>query len=280
MKRFLRVMMCAAMVLTAIACSTKTDISVMSYNVRVDVSEDGEHRWPNRRHASLNLIRTEQPTIFGVQEALPWQYQYLADSLSAEYGSYGVGREDGVARGEYMAIFYRKDQVELLDCGTFWLSETPEVPSRGWDAMCRRTCTWTKLKMKESGKTFFYFNTHLDHVGAEARRQSLLMIAERIKEYAAADEPVFLTADFNSTVDQPIYEPIKALLIDSRMEAPESDHRATLNRWRADQKERADCVIDHIFVRGVEPQSFKMLDGDYGAPFISDHYPVLLRAQF
>ncbi len=278
MKKLLNIALCLAMALVIASCG-KTEIKVISYNVRVDVSEDGENCWDNRKQASINMINAEKPTIFGLQEAQLHQYQYLKENLP-QYGSYGLGREDGASYGEHMAIFYDTESVEMLDCGTFWLSETPEVPSRGWDAMCKRSCTWARLKMKANNQEFIYMNTHLDHYGPEARRQSLMLIAQRIEEIAANGEPVFLTADFNSTTDQPIYEPIKAMLIDSRQAAPATDHRATLNCWERTHFDDASWVIDHIFVRGVEPKSFRVLDGDYGAPFISDHYPVILEAEF
>lgn len=270
--------MCLAVAMTIASCS-RVAVKVISYNVRVDVSKDGDNRWDNRKQASINMINAEKPTIFGVQEAQHHQYQYLKENLP-QYGSYGVGREDGVSYGEHMAIFYHTESVELLESGTFWLSETPEKPSRGWDAMCKRSCTWARFRMKANDKEFVYVNTHLDHYGPEARRQSLMLIAQRIGEIAANGEPVFLTADFNSTTDQPIYAPIKAILLDSRQEAPVSDHRASLNCWERTHFDNADWVIDHIFVRGVKPKVFKVLDGDYGAPFISDHYPVVLEAKF
>lgn len=278
MKKLLNLMLYALVALTLASCG-KTEIKVISYNIRVDVSEDGEHQWDNRKHASIAMINAEQPTIFGLQEAQQHQYEYLKENLP-QYDSYGVGREDGKSYGEHMAIFYLKEQVELLNCGTFWLSETPEEVSRGWDAMCRRTCTWARLRMKANNKEFVYLNTHLDHAGPEARRQSLILIAERIGTLAPNGEPVILNADFNSTVDQPIYEPIKAILTDSRQAAPITDHRATLNCWERTHFDDPTWVIDHIFVRGVEPEEFKVLDGDYGAPFISDHYPVMLTAKF
>ena len=278
MKRVFTIAACVAFALLSVACQSKFDISVISYNVRVDTSVDGDNRWECRRHASLNMIRAEQPTIFGVQEAMPHQYQYLKDSLP-QYGSYGIGREDGQSWGEHMAIFYHKDFVELLDCGTFWLSETPDVPSHGWDAMCKRTCTWVRLKLKTDGREFVYMNTHLDHVGEQARRESLRMITQRITELAPNGEPVILTADFNSTVDNPIYDTLRTIRLDTRAIAPESDSRATLNCWRTDKTDDPTWVIDHVFVRGVEAQSFRVLDGDYGAPFISDHYPVLMRGR-
>ncbi len=258
------------------ACSP-IPFKVISYNVRVNSASDGPNRWDCRKQASINMIREERPTVFGVQEAQPVHMEYLKANLP-EYGCYGVGREDGVASGEHMAIFYRTDQVELLDCGTFWLSQTPDTPSRGWDAMCKRTCTWAKLKMKRSGKVFVYLNTHLDHVGVEARVRGMELIVSRIKELAPEGEPVFLTADFNMVATHEAFDVVRDLLDDARQVAPQSDHRATLNCWDSTQVNRADWVIDHIFVRGVNVENFEVLrDKNYGAPFISDHYPVIMR---
>lgn len=281
MKRYLLIIAALALAFAASACRSEqpSDITVISYNIRLGGGWDGEHKWDNRKHASLNMIREERPTVFGLQEALPAQMQYLVENLP-EYEHIGVGREDGVASGEHMAIFYLKDEVELLDGGTFWLSPTPDTPSKGWDAACKRTCTWTKLRMKRTGKKFAYLNTHLDHVGAEARREGLALIAERIVEIMP-EGTVFLTADFNATTSNPAFEPIKAIMKDARAEAAATDHRATLNLWSTEHCSNPDFVIDHIFYRGAEAHSFKVLcDKNYGAPFISDHYPVVMKATF
>ena len=187
-----------------------------------------------------------------------------------------VGREDGKAEGEMMAIYYRADRVELLDSGTFWLSETPDEVSKGWDGACKRTCTWALMRMKDSGREFAYFNTHLDHVGPTARAEALKLIVKRIAELVPAGMPLFLTADFNSTTDEPIFEPLKAAMRDARAEAPQSDPRGTFNDWGRE----SDVVIDHIFFRDADARSFTVLcDKNYGAPYISDHYPVALVAE-
>jgi endonuclease/exonuclease/phosphatase family metal-dependent hydrolase len=255
------------------------DIKVISYNIRLSTKSDGDNWWENRKQASINMINEEKPTIFGLQEALPVQVEYLAENLP-EYAYIGVGRDDGKQKGEFMAIFYRKDEVELLDGGTFWLSETPEKPSRGWDAACFRSCTWTKLKMKSNGKIFAYLNTHLDHVGKEARKEGLALIAKRAQEIVSDDMPVFLTADFNAVTSNPIFEPVKAIMKDAREVAPETDRRATINFYQPGNEDKADWIIDHIFFRGATPKTFKVLrDKDYGAPYISDHYPVVLEAE-
>ena len=281
MKKIFKCAICAIVGLIAwTGCMEKpVDIKVISYNIRLSTKSDGDNWWENRKQASINMINEEKPTIFGLQEALPVQVEYLAENLP-EYAYIGVGRDDGKQKGEFMTIFYRKDDVELLDGGTFWLSETPDTPSRGWDAACFRSCTWTKLKMKSNGKIFAYLNTHLDHVGKEARKEGLALIAKRAQEIVSDDMPVFLTADFNAVTSNPIFEPVKAIMKDAREEAPETDRRATINFYQPGNEDKADWIIDHIFFRGATPKTFKVLrDKNYGAPYISDHYPVVLEAE-
>lgn len=275
MKQILLFALTAVAALTLSSCAEKkNDIKVISYNVRVS-GGDGENHWDKRKHASINMINEERPTIFGVQEAKPDQMQYLVENLP-QYGHIGVGREDGISSGEHMTIFYLKEEVELLDGGTFWLSETPEEPSMGWDAACKRSCTWTKLRMKDTGKEFAYINTHLDHVGKVAQREGLALICKRFAEIVPVGMPAFLTADFNAVTSDPIFEPLNAEMLDARVAAPDSDERGTFNGWG-----KADSVIDHIFFRGAEAHTFKVLrDKDYGAPYISDHYPVVMTATF
>ncbi|MBQ5915312.1 MAG: endonuclease/exonuclease/phosphatase family protein [Alistipes sp.] len=281
MKKIFSIVLFALALCVAVSCSTeqaKEPIKVISYNIRCGVNpgQDGENNWEYRKQASINMINDEKPTIFGLQEALPPHLEYLKEQLP-QYASYGIARDDGKTEGEYMTIYYLKDEVELLDCGTFWLSETPETPSMGWDAACKRTCTWAKMRMKRSGKEFAYLNTHLDHVGKVAQREGLALMMKRAAEIVPDGMPVFVTADFNCVTSDPIFEPIKAVMKDARETAPQTDRRATFNGW----KPNATAVIDHIFYRGAEPKSFRVLcDKNYGAPYISDHYPVVLEAEF
>lgn len=281
MKKIFSTLLCAVALCALVSCSkeqTKESIKVISYNIRCGVTPgaDGENNWEYRKQASINMINDEKPTIFGLQEALPPHLEYLEEHLP-QYASYGIARDDGKTKGEYMTIYYLKDEVELLDCGTFWLSETPDTPSRGWDAACNRTCTWAKMRMKRSGKEFAYLNTHLDHVGKVAQREGLALMMERAAKIVPDGMPVFVTADFNCVTSDPIFEPIKAVMKDARETAPQTDRRATFNGW----KPNATAVIDHIFYRGAEPKSFRVLcDKNYGAPYISDHYPVVLEAEF
>ena len=145
----------AAAALFGVACDKTSEIKVISYNIRMsgNPEADGENFWEYRKQASLNMIHDEKPTVFGLQEACADQQEFMTTNLP-EYGFIGVGRDDGKSAGEHMTIFWLKDAVEFIDGGTFWLSETPNEVSKGWDGQCRRTCTWTILKMKATGEKF------------------------------------------------------------------------------------------------------------------------------
>lgn len=283
MKKFLLSVAMVASALTLVGCfAPNNQIKVISYNIRLSGhgharGADGVHYWDNRKHASINMINDEKPTVFGLQEACSDQMDFLVENLP-QYDHIGVGRDDGKRAGEFMAIFYDKSKVELIDGGTFWLSPTPEKPSRGWDAACIRTCTWSRMRMKASGDEFIYLNTHLDHVGVVAQEESLKLIVERLQTYIDEELPIFLTADFNATPDSHIFEPLKEVMEDAREVAPESDYRGTFNGWNTVKK---PTLIDHIFLRDAKAHSFRVLcDKNYGAPLISDHYPVVLEASF
>ena len=278
MKKFFYTLAIAAFALMSIACNRTSEIKVMSYNIRLSsgtIKADSIYHWEHRKQASLNLMHEENPTVFGLQEACPDQMDYMVENLP-EYGYIGVGRDDGKRKGEFMSIFYKKEEVEFIDGGTFWLSETPDQVSKGWDAACFRTCTWAILKKKDTGKKFVYMNTHLDHMGKVAREESIKLIVERAEKLTGGKLPVFITADFNSPTSNAIFKPMQEAMLDARVEAPVTDDRGTLNCWGTTPP---GVVIDHVFYRGAEAQKFEVLrDKDYGAPYVSDHYPVMLTA--
>ena len=278
MKKFFYTLAIAAFALMSIACNRTSEIKVMSYNIRLSsgtIKADSIYHWEHRKQASLNLMHEENPTVFGLQEACPDQMDYMVENLP-EYGYIGVGRDDGKRKGEFMSIFYKKEEVEFIDGGTFWLSETPDQVSKGWDAACFRTCTWALLKKKDTGKKFVYMNTHLDHMGKVAREESIKLIVERAEKLTGGKLPVFITADFNSPTSNAIFKPMQEAMLDARVEAPVTDDRGTLNCWGTTPP---GVVIDHVFYRGAEAQKFEVLrDKDYGAPYVSDHYPVMLTA--
>ncbi|MBQ1655219.1 MAG: endonuclease/exonuclease/phosphatase family protein [Bacteroidales bacterium] len=247
------------------------EIKYISYNIRYANANDGDNAWDIRKPATKEMIEREQPDVFGLQEALIGQLQYI-DSNFPQYSRVGVGRDDGKEDGEFMAVYYRSDKFKLLKNGDFWLSETPDECSMGWDAACRRIVTWAKLKDKETGKVFYAFNTHLDHVGEVAREQSILLIVKKIDEIVKKDKaPVFLSGDFNSNVNSAIFDPLKSIMKDSRAILPESEWIPTYNNFGNGN----DAMIDYIFYKNAEVQDFKTLNGDYGKPYISDHYPVM-----
>ena len=247
------------------------EIKYISYNIRNSRANDGDNAWDIRKSATKEMIEREQPDIFGLQEAYIEQLQYI-DNNFPNYSRVGVGRDDGKEDGEFMAVYYRNDKFKLLDNGVFWLSETPDECSMGWDAACRRIVTWAKLKDIESKKVFYAFNTHLDHVGEVAREQSILLIVDRINKIVKKDKaPVFLSGDFNSNVNSAIFDPLKNIMKDSRAILPESEWIPTYNNYGNGN----DAMIDYIFYKNAEVLDFKTLNGDYGKPYISDHYPVM-----
>ena len=271
----------AAAAMFSVACNKTSDIEVMSYNIRYLNNHDGENHWDKRKHASITMINEERPTVFGTQEGVWEQISYLIDNLP-EYGHAGIGQDDGKLDGEFMSIFYDKKQVELLDSGIFWLSETPDVPSIGWGASQHRSCMWTKMRMLSTGEEFFYLNTHLDHRSWPAREESVKLILSRIETLTGgSDIPVFVTADWNAPSTHDIFKPMQGVMLDAREVAPVTDRRATYNAWKKGGEGEFKWAIDHIFFRNAEAHSFQVLmDKTYGVPFISDHYPVVLKATF
>jgi len=246
-------------------------VTVMSYNIRLGTANDGTNSWPLRYAASGMMINDQKPDIFGVQEAFDFQINYLTEATG--YKSVGVGRDDGKHKGEHMSIFYNKKRIKLLKWGTFWLSETPDVPSKGWDAACYRTATWALLKDKASGKKFWYVNTHLDHKGVEARKKGLALIVERIKEINPQGYPMILTGDFNVRVGNPCLDDLNKIMKSARDYAAKTDRSATFNGWG---KASPESVIDHIYYSGFSScPVFEVIKKPYdGRTFISDHYPV------
>ncbi len=271
--RFVFLLSLAVMLICGGCGSREKDVEIkyISYNIRYANASDGDNAWDIRKPATKEMIEREQPDVFGLQEALIGQLQYI-DSNFPQYSRVGVGRDDGKEDGEFMAVYYRNDKFKLLENGNFWLSGTPDQCSMGWDAACKRIVTWAKLKDLDSKKVFYVFNTHLDHVGEVAREQSILLIVKKIDEIVKKDKaPVFLSGDFNSNVSSPIFDPLKNIMKDSRAILPESEWIPTYNSFG----NGGDSMIDYIFYKNAEVLDFKTLNGDYGKPYISDHYPVM-----
>ena len=163
----------------------------------MDTPKDGDNAWPNRKEMVKGLIRFHDFDIFGTQEGFKHQLDNILEL--GNYAYIGAGRDDGKEAGEHSAIFYKKDRFEVLDKGNFWFSETPDVPGKGWDAVCcNRICSWGKFKDKISGQVFFFFNSHYDHQGKVARRESSHLLLKKIREIAGEKAIVFATGDFNA----------------------------------------------------------------------------------
>ena len=245
-------------------------VRVMSYNIRNAGAKDGANAWKKRRAATVEMLRTEQPDVFGIQEAYPEQESFILRRCP-EYGGFGVGRDDGADKGERMSVFYRRDALELLAGGTWWLSETPDVPSVGWDAKYPRTATWAHLRHKATGRDFFFVNTHLDHRGVEARRKGLEMIVARIGEMSPG-APLVLTGDFNVFPDDECHAGVNLMLHDARTDAPVTTDKPSFNGFGLMESK----IIDYIYYRGfTSADEFKVVDATFaGKPYISDHYPI------
>jgi endonuclease/exonuclease/phosphatase family metal-dependent hydrolase len=253
-----------------------SNISAISYNIRLSAALDGSNSWLKRRAASVEMIQQEAPLLIGLQEAMYNQVRYLDRHLN-NYKRIGVGRDDGKRNGEFMAVYYDAKRCNLLDAGTFWLSETPTKVSRGWDAACHRTLTWLKLEHKASGNVFYVFNTHLDHQGQVARKQSIILIDSLINAVVPPNMPVILMGDFNMTADDERLAIIVDTFDESRNCSPITDNRGTYNAFKADFK---PITIDFIFSQKLRCKAHRTLDGDYGVPFISDHYPIAFDFEF
>ncbi|MBR4774538.1 MAG: endonuclease/exonuclease/phosphatase family protein [Bacteroidales bacterium] len=268
MKRILLLM--AALLPLMMGCSPKT-LNVMSYNIRFGKAKDGDFVWENRKGAAVAMVNDQHPAVFGVQEALDFQLEDLLKGCP-DYKCVGVGREDGLHKGEHMAVFYNTGKVELENWGTYWLSETPEAPSKGWDAMCKRTATWALLKDKASGKHFYFVNTHLDHVGKEAQKNGLALVVERIGKMNPEGYPMILMGDFNVYADDPCLKDLRGIMLDAWETAKTVDDGPTYHGYGKDEKPH----IDYIFYTGF-PSCEKMLrvTREYpGCRFVSDHYPI------
>ena len=260
--------------------NNKTYISmkIMSFNIRCENSGDtGERSWLNRRDAVLAMFAEHQPDIAGVQEAKPGQKTFLDQGLTG-YKSIGVGRDDGAGNGEFMAIYYLVNSVELDNWGTFWLSQTPNTPSKGWDADIFRTATYAKFTHAESGKKFFVVNTHLDHRGTVARTMSMELLAEKTKILNPENLPMVLMGDFNMKIDDDNFIGIKTRMGNAAADSPITDDLNSFNSWGNESKTE---TIDHIFYRGFTPLKFRTINRPYsGVTFISDHYPIMAEFQF
>jgi endonuclease/exonuclease/phosphatase family metal-dependent hydrolase len=253
-------------------------INLMTYNIRLNTAADGDNAWPNRKDNVKALVKFHDADILCVQEALPLQVDELLEG--SDFHMEGAGREDGKRKGEHSAIYYNKNRFSKKDGGTFWLSESPDEPSKGWDAKLNRVCTWLRLYDKINKKEFMVFNTHYDHVGVQARIESAKLIKQKIQEIAPK-LPVVFTGDLNVTPETEAIATIKSFLQDSReiSEEPPYGPKGTFSGFSIQNpiKNR----IDYVFVnKAFKVQKYGVLTDSKDMHYFSDHLPVLVRLSF
>lgn len=270
MKRFLVVLWAVL----AVACTAEPTLKVMSYNVRTSEKDDGPNNWELRKPATRALLEEENPDIFGVQEARPDQLAYIAEACP-RYVGFGEGR-DGGEEGEHASVFYNTSVLKLLESGTWWLSETPELPSKGWDAKYPRTATWALMEDLRNGRKFYFVNTHLDHKGAQARRNGLRLIVEKTRGMNP-EIPLVLVGDFNVLPGDDCLEALEGQMQSAREVATITSEKPSSNSFGKSFK-----IIDYIYFAGFSrAQKFEVLDGEYASvPYISDHYPIAATLQY
>jgi len=255
-------------------------MNIMTFNIRFNNPGDSINAWPNRIEMVNGLLNFFEPDIFGLQEALYGQILDIRKALP-DYKWFGVGRDDGDKAGEFIPIFYNTKKFILIDKGHFWLSENCEKPGLGWDAACNRITTWGKFQSKVTGKKFFVFNTHFDHMGVEARKNSAVLIREKIEEMTYGNDlPVILTGDFNLTPDQEPISLIKKYMNDSRdiSEQPPYGPVGTYNGFKPGSE--GDRRIDYIFVQGgIKVLKYAVLSDAKENRTPSDHLPVFVKLQ-
>ena len=260
--------------------SSAQNLKLMTYNIRLDLESDGENKWSNRKDFWASQITFYEPDVFGIQEALPHQVTDIASALP-EYSYVGIGR-DGIGKGESSNIFFKKDRFKMVQENTFWLSETPEKMSKGWDAALNRVCTYALLKDKKTKKAFWIFNAHFDHIGELARTNSIQLIQSKIKSLNTKNYPVFLMGDFNS---EPSEERIVNLSkqMDDSYDITKQKPFGPAGTFNAFQYfEPVTKRIDYIFLSKNNPfkvLKYAVLTDSKNLKFPSDHFPVLVELQ-
>ncbi|MFD2916910.1 endonuclease/exonuclease/phosphatase family protein [Psychroserpens luteus] len=283
------------LILNFVSCDTNTKLAtendtmqntapkhlkVMTYNMRLDVASDGENAWPNRKDFFSSQVLFLEPDILGVQEARPNQIEDLNASLT-NYKYIGIGR-DGEKKGEYSAIYYNSKKIKVEQENTFWLSQTPNELSKGWDAAYPRICTYGLFTLLENNEKIWVFNTHLDHIGAEAQKEGIKLILKKIKSINTENLPVIVMGDFNVEPNSEVISSTKTAMNDSRdLAKVKFGSNGTFNGFNYD--EPASRRIDYILLSkssNLKVNKYAVFSSAIDAKFPSDHFPVFIELEY
>jgi len=255
----------------------ESQTTAMSYNIRYDNKNDMENWWGNRKNELVQMLDYYHPNFIGIQEGLNHQVKFI-DQKIKQYTYIGVGRDNGKEKGEYTAIFYDSTKFELLTSNTFWLSETPDKVSIGWDASMERICTYGVFKNKNSNAIIYVFNAHFDHRGKESRKESAQLILKKIIELNINKKRIIVMGDFNCIPDD---EPIlifKSLLDDGKIKSKKGFYGPQGTFSGFDHLLIMEKRIDYIFTKNIEVLSYRHLDDRRKNNLcISDHLPILIE---
>ncbi len=250
----------------------------MTYNIRYANTHDGVNDWENRKEFLSDQLKFYSPDIFGIQEGLHKQVTFL-DNVLEKYDYTGIGRDDGKEKGEYSAIFYNRNKIKIVEGSTFWLSETPEKISVGWDAAMERICTYALFEIIESSQKFYVFNTHFDHIGKKARENSVDLILEKVQEINKKNYPVIVMGDLNLMPETSAIKKMSAHLDDSKIVAEEVSFgpSGTSNGFKF--HEPVTRRIDYIFTdkEFISVKKYAVLSDSKNCLYPSDHLPVFIE---
>ena len=249
------------------------NIKMMSYNLRcISPTDWGKKGWFYRADLIIDIIADENPGIIGFQEATKWHYSYLVDSLKG-YDSVITYRDDAF-NSEGCPIFYNTELYTLVDKGSFWLSKTPEVPSKSWGAQYNRVCSFVILTEKATNKDFVVFNTHLSHVSDEARINGIQVVLDKISQFGSL--PSVIMGDFNAEEGSVTYKSVTENFLDAKYETENSSELHTYNGWNNPEKFKR---IDYFMIskKGIKVNLYNVLTGIRNGELTSDHCPIIIE---
>lgn len=272
----------AALLLALCALCTGQEITFMTYNIKYANETDGVNSWSQRKQDLSKQITYYAPDILGMQEVILEQKNFLLSEIPY-YSSLGVARDDGKDKGEFSPVFYNSEKLIPLESGTFWLSENPEMPGKSWDAAFPRICTYGKFSFKNQPETeFWVLNTHFDHVGVEARKNSLKLIIDKINELNKENLPLVIMGDFNLNSDS---REIQDFIRDMKSYYPDFNDsyntgnygpKGTFNGYSFPAEMPR---IDFIFSSGLEIKNHRIIEDKRSSGlWHSDHLPVMIKA--